>query len=132
MTEPSFADEVRAFLAEYGQTRSALDAAVYSGFSWRILIKGHSALPATITKVRTWMEDVRAEESGRFREAVERIRAAGGFIIVSPAGKIEVAPDEILRPRLYRMIREGWLVPMGDTLLPEVYSQTYKLSSIAS
>ncbi len=130
-TERSLADEVREFLAEYGLTKGALDRAIYPSFSHRFLTQGQGVAPRTIVKIRAWMEKVREEEPDLFREAARRIRLDGGFIAMSPGGKIEQAPPKVPHARVQRMIAQGWLVPTGDTLLAEVPSQTYKLSSLS-
>jgi hypothetical protein len=132
MTEPSFADEVRAFLAEYGQTQTAMDIAVYPSFAHRLLIRGRSPAPATIAKARAWMQEIRESEPEEFRKAAALIRAEGAYVTMTPGGQIEKAPARVAHSRLHRMIEQGWLVPTGDALLAEVHSQSYKLSSIAS
>ena len=125
------ADEVERFLAEFGQTQSALDDAVYSGFSHRLLHQARSPAPATAAKVRTWMAEIREAEPERFREAAALIRADQGYVTMTPGGQIERAPVRVAHSRLHRMIEQGWLVPTGDALLAEVHSQSYKLSSLA-
>lgn len=132
METPSFADEVRAFLAEYGQTQGALDIAVYPSFAYRLLLQGRMPAASSIAKARTWMEEIRESEPEEFRKAAALIRAEGAFITMSPGGQIEKAPGKVAHSRLRRMIEQGWLVPTGDALLAEVHSQSYKLSSIAS
>jgi hypothetical protein len=131
MTELSFADEVRAFLAEFGQTKNALDGAVYPSFAYRLLLKGRSPAPATVARARAWMAEIRDSESEEFRKAVALIRADEGYITLTPGGDIEKAPAKVTHFRLHRMIEQGWLVPTGDALLAEVHSQSYKLSSLA-
>lgn len=131
MEQPNFADEVRAFLAEYGQTQNALDVAVYPNFAHRLLLKGRQPVPTTIAKARAWMQEIREAEPERFREAAVLIRAADGYITMTPGGEIEKAPAKVAHSCLYRMIEQGWLVPTGDALLADVHSQSYKLSSIA-
>lgn len=125
------ADEVERFLAEFGQTQSALDDAVYSGFSHRLLIRGLKPMAQTIAIVRQWMAEIREAEPERFREAAALIRAEEGYVTMTPGGQIERAPARVAHSRLHRMIEQGWLVPTGDALLAEVHSQSYKLSSLA-
>ncbi len=131
MTDSSFADEVRAFLAEFGQTKNALDGAVYPSFAYRLLHQARNPAPATVAKARAWMAEIREAEPERFREAAALIRAEEGYILMTPGGYIDKAPLGVAHSRLHRMIEQGWLVPTGDALLAEIHSQSYKLSSLA-
>jgi hypothetical protein len=125
------AERVEKFLAEFGVSRSAFDRATYPSFTYRLLRANlHPRLPAVL-KAEMYMTECRVDEPEKLREACVYVRAMGGYIIMSPSGEIQNAPANVPEPRLRRMIEEGLLVPTGDSLLDEIPSQTYKLSSIA-
>lgn len=125
------ADQVEKFIAEYGVSRTSFDRAVYTSFTYRLLDRGAQPRKPAILKAELHMTMCRAEEPGKMAQACECVRAIGGYITMSPTGEIEIAPANVPESRLRRMIDQGLLVPTGDSLLDEIPSQTYKLSSIA-
>jgi hypothetical protein len=125
------AEQVEAFIAEFGVSRASFDRATYASFTQRLLEKGLHPHPSTVAAAELHMVMCRAEEPEKMSDACQYIRAVGGYITVSPGGQIQHAPANVPEPRLRRMIDAGILVPTGDSLLDEIPSQTYKLSSIA-
>lgn len=123
--------EIETFLTEMSVAPCAFGVrACKSGHLVLELRQGRQCRPATIAKIRGYMQEVRDAEQGRVAEAIRVINKIGGFITFKSNGDIDSAPDDIDEHRLRRMIKAGLLVPSGDSMFGTV-SQTYKLSVLA-
>lgn len=123
--------EIEAFLAEMSVAPCAFGVrACKSGHLVPELRNGRQCRPATIAKIRAYMQGVRDEEDGKVRATAQSIIRQGGFITFGSDGQFEMIPHGAEEPRLRRMIAAGLLVPSGDSMFGTV-SQTYKLSALA-
>lgn len=124
-------EEVETFLAEMSISPSAFgESAVRSGHLVAKLRGGRQCRPATIARVRAYMQEVRDEEGGKVAETARAVARLGGFITFRSDGEFDSIPDGVDEHRLRRMIAAGLLVPSGDSMFGAV-SQTYRLSAIA-
>lgn len=120
--------EIEAFLVEMSVAPCAFGVrACKSGHLVPELRRGRQCRPATIAKIRAYMQEVRDEEDNRIAEAARLIARQGGFITFRSDGEFELIPDGADEHRLRRMIAAGLLVPSGDSMFGAV-SQTYKLA----
>jgi hypothetical protein len=124
-------EEIETFLTEMSVAPCAFGVrACKSGHLVPELRQGRQCRPATIAKIRAYMQEVRDEEGNRVAEAARLIARQGGFITFKSDGEFEMIPDGADESRLRRMIAAGLLVPSGDSMFGTV-SQTYKLSVLA-
>ena len=127
----SLLEEVETFLAEMSVAPSIFGVrACKSGHLVPELRRRRQCRPATIAKIRAYMQSVRDEEDDRVAEGIRVIKKIGGFVTFKSNGEFDSIPDDICEHRLRRMIAAGLLVPSGDSMFGAV-SQTYKLSAIA-
>ena len=122
--------EIETFLTEMSVAPCAFGVrACKSGHLVPELRQGRQCRPATIAKIRAYMQEVR-DEGNRVAEAARLIARQGGFITFASDGRFEMIPHGANEHRLRRMIAAGILVPSGDSMFGAV-SQTYKLSVLA-
>lgn len=124
-------EEIETFMTEMSVAPSIFgERACKSGHLVREMRQGRQCRPATIAKIRAYMQSVRDAEADRIAEVASLIARQGGFITFKSDGAFDSIPDGADQHRLRRMIKAGLLVPSGDSMFGAV-SQTYKLSVLA-
>jgi hypothetical protein len=122
-------DDINSFLAKYSMARTAFGLGTMNskGYLTR-LYNGLKPRPTTINHIYAWMDAYEGSVVRAYDEGVVKKLKGGNFIIWSASGDA-CFPDGtvVAKHHLDRLIANGTLKASDDTLIRDVYSQTYRV-----